>query len=120
MTPAITWKLVFHIIGHLLRLHPYAPVLVDQKIELRVKVLAINADDVDLYIQGIQANIAVPLHLHKTTIKLCSECDRIKNRKRRRAVPLHSWPSCFGSKPGAQAQAENDCENCEVNKDCLK
>lgn len=36
-----------------------------------------------------------------------------------RAVSKIMTPSCFGSNPGAQAQAENDCQNCSHELHCL-
>lgn len=36
-----------------------------------------------------------------------------------KAVSKIMAPSCFGSNPGAQAQAENDCRNCSHEPHCL-
>lgn len=35
-------------------------------------------------------------------------------------IPTTDEFTCFGSKPGYQVQAENDCENCDDQDECLK
>lgn len=44
---------------------------------------------------------------------------RIKERQIRNGAHPET-PSCYRSKPGAQAQAENDCHTCGLRDDCLR
>lgn len=47
------------------------------------------------------------------------ETKKTEERSWRSPSPVAGTPECFKTDPSPQAQAENDCPSCDVNKECL-